>query len=329
VSANLSATNNNSSEIGAVKPSESLSPISAMLLTGTSVSSTLPPRLPSYTSTTSPSSFSSTFSSSSSSPPFSSSTPPSGHGHQPSLENFVFSTSLQSQQSQGNSTPTGSTKTSTHQPNERLTRLWSDATRALALASLSLPVVPDAGVGTTPEFRSVASCALRICAVNETLRDVFLSSLLKSWPTDASDSEAALLEVIHQVLQTSPASTTTTSSSLTVSASAAAMAIPPRVEGILLKKLVSCLCRSLRSAHIRTARNALIVLFSPALQITRTKNDLNRSGGDGDQGQGQNTCEADILKKKIVESLTFVSDKHWNPIVRLSSAQHLSILVGE
>jgi hypothetical protein len=326
VSTNSQVTNNSSSEIGGVKPIESLSPISAILLTGTSVSSALPPRLPSYTSTTSPSSFSS---SSSSSPPFSSSTPPPGHGHQPSSENFVLSASLQSQQLQGNSTLTGSTNTSTHQPNERLTRLWSDATRALALASLSLPVVPDAGVGTTPEFRSVASCALRICAVNETLRDVFLSSLLKSWPTDASDSEAALLEMIHQVLQTSPASTTTSSLSMTISASAAAMAIPPRVEGILLKKLVSRLCRSLRSAHIRTARNALIVLFSPALQITRSTTDLNRSGGDGDQGQGQNTCETDFLKKKIAESLTFVSDKHWNPIVRLSSAQHLSVLVGE
>jgi hypothetical protein len=283
-----------------------------------------------------------TNSSSSSSPPFSASAPPTGH-HLLSgpLATINLSGAVSSPVpiTDGNHNVLGNSSL----PKERLTRLWFDATRALALASLCIPVVPDTGVGATPEFRSVAACTLRICSVNDTLRDVFLVAVLRSWPKDASDSEAALLEVIHQILLTSlssnTSSTTTSSSSLYSSSSASSMVLPPKIDGSLRRRLVARLCRSLSSAHIRVARNALIVLFNPALQITSTSNRITRvdpnvigEGDIGDHHHGhlhQFTRENESLKAKVVETLKIVSDKHWNQIVRASSAQHLSVLMAE
>jgi hypothetical protein len=273
-------------------------------------------------------------------PPFSTSTSPTGHHHVSGSQVNLLHVS------EGRVSPGGvaidaslvTTQSSLNSlPKERLTRLWFDATRALALASLSIPVVPDAGAGTTPEFRSVAACTLRICSVNDTLRDVFLYAVLRSWPKDASDSEAALLEVINQVLLTGLSSFSTTTSS---SSSSSSMVNPSRLEGLIRKKLVARLCRSLHSAHIRVARNALIVLFNPALQITssisNSSNRVLRSDSNGEEGvyhpliqHQQQANENEVLKARVVETLKIVSDKHWNHIVRASSAQHLSILVGE
>jgi hypothetical protein len=117
------------------------------------------------------------------------------------------------------------------------------------------------------------------------------------------------------------------------------MVLPPKIDGSLRRRLVARLCRSLSSAHIRVARNALIVLFNPALQITSTSNRTTRvdpnvigEGDIGDHHHGhlhQFTSENESLKAKVVETLKIVSDKHWNQIVRASSAQHLSVLMAE